>query len=67
MKSVTIPPTSTQQRLGDADGNALLKQLVNATPAQVHTYFTNNVTTLAQAKDVLESLALAVRYLYLKR
>ena len=66
MKTITLAPTAHQQRFLDADSNALLKQLVNATPAQVQTYMTANVTTLAQARDVLTALALAVRYLYLK-
>ena len=56
----------TQQRYFDADSSALLKQLVHATPAQVHTWVTNNVTTIAQAQAAIEALALAVRYLYLK-
>lgn len=64
MKSVTLPASAPQQRFIDAEASALLRQLVNATPAQVQAYMTANVTNLAQARDVLTALALAVRYLY---
>lgn len=65
MKQVTIAPDPTQQRLNEADNNPLLKQLVNATPAEIAAYMSANVTTLAKAQTVLTALALAVRYLYL--
>lgn len=58
--------TEAKTRYFDAQSSALLQQLVRASPAQVRAYMNNNVNTLAQARDVLEALALAVRYLYLK-
>lgn len=66
MKNVTLSPTVTQQRHLDSENDVLLRQLIHATPAQVSAYMTTNVTTLAQARTVLTSLALAVRHLYLK-
>lgn len=66
MKTVTLAATPHQVRQADADNNPLLKQLMNATPAQVATYMTTHVTSLAEAQKVLTALALALRYLYLR-
>ena len=65
MTAVTVPVPPSAQRLIDAQTNALLQELVTATPTQVAAYMTSNVTTIAQAQSVLTSLALAIRYLYL--
>lgn len=63
MKRVTVAADATLQRKLDAKGDAVLAQLLAATPAQIDTYLTNNVTTMAQARTVLRSLLLAVRAL----
>ena len=55
-----------KQRLFDAQSSLLLQQLVTATPAQVQTWMTANVTDLASARTVLVALALGLRYVYLK-
>lgn len=66
MSHVTVPLLPDHQRLADAKSNALLQQLVNATPAQVQAWMTANVTNLAQAQTVLVALALGLRYVYLQ-
>lgn len=43
--------------------HAKLKALSGMTPAQVHTWVTNNVTTLAAAQDAIATLAVAVSIL----
>lgn len=61
-----VTRVAEEARRTDARSSALLRQLVRASPAQVRAYLNANVTTIAQARDVLEALALAVRYLYLQ-
>ena len=60
---MSIAATAAMQRKLDARGDAVLRALLSATPAQVDAYLTANVTTLAQARAVLRALALAVRAL----
>lgn len=54
------------QRLADLSADALtltaIDLLKNNTAAQIKTYMTNNVTTLAQARTVLTALTLALAY-----
>lgn len=56
------PDTSAQTRraafLADANYQALLAQLKAATPAQVSTYITTNVTDLPSARAMLIKMAL---------
>lgn len=58
--------TTKQQRLADLSADALtltaIDLLKNNTAAQIKTYMTNNVTTLAQARTVLTALTLALAY-----
>jgi hypothetical protein len=65
VKTVNVPVPPDTQRLLDAKSNAILTALISATPAQVDTWLTANVTNLAQARDVLKALALGLRYVYL--
>jgi hypothetical protein len=51
----------------DAQSQALLQQLVTATPAQIAAYMAANVTSLASAQTVLTALAIGLRYTYLKQ
>jgi hypothetical protein len=44
----------------DARSYAKLKALVSLTPTQIQNYIQNNVNTLADAKDALKTLAIAV-------
>jgi hypothetical protein len=67
MSQVTVPVPAGYQREIDAQTHALLQQLVSATPAQISTWLTANVTTLAQANNVLQALAVGLRYIYLKQ
>lgn len=66
MSTVTVPPVADRVRMMDAASEALLQQLVNATPAQITTWLNANVTDLASARTVLHALAVGLRYLYLK-
>ena len=66
MKTVNVPVPPTAQRKLDAQQNALLQQLMTATPSQIDAWLTGNVTTLAQARTVLSAMLLALRYLYLR-
>jgi hypothetical protein len=65
-QTATIAPTTVHQRLLDAQSEALLQQLVTATPAQIRAYMAANVTNLAQAQAVLATLAIGLRYVYLQ-
>jgi len=67
MSTVIVSPTPNKQRLMDAKSEALLQQLVTATPAQIDAYLNANVTTLVQARQVLKVLAIGLRYVYLKQ
>lgn len=66
MANISVPPSPEKQRSLDAKGEALLQQLVAATPAQIDTYLTANLTTVAQARPLIKSMLLAIRYLYLR-
>lgn len=60
----TPAPTADQVRdealLADADRQALLAAIRNATPAQIKTYINNNVTDLASARTMLTRIALLI-------
>jgi hypothetical protein len=51
----------------DLTADALLAQLADATPAQIDTWLTNNVTNLAQARRVFKLLLLVMRALVKKK
>lgn len=59
-----VPIVAAQTRKdafkADANYQALLAQLKQATPAQVQTYITNNVTDLASARAMLVKFALVL-------
>jgi hypothetical protein len=65
MSAVTVPVPPAHQRLLDASSQALLQQLIAATPAQISAYMAANVTSLASAQTVLTALAVGLRYVYL--
>jgi len=54
------PPTPVQLRaatfVAQPDRQDIITRLQNATPAQIDTWLTNNVTTLAQARTVLGAI-----------
>jgi len=58
------PDTSARDRVAafkaDASYQALLNQLKSATPAQVQSYITSNVTDLASARAMLIKIALVL-------
>jgi hypothetical protein len=60
-------PITTEEKdqadLTAAKTYAKLNALKNMTPAEIQTWVTNNVTTLAQAKDVIITLGIAVSIL----
>lgn len=64
---VPTPPWPSEAReeafVNDPDRAILVERLRNATPAQIKTYITNNVTNLAQAREMLIKLALVVAIL----
>ena len=66
MSTVAVPPHPDHARLMDAKSQALLQQLVTATPAQITTWLNANVTDLASARLVLHALAVGLRYVYLQ-
>ncbi len=66
MKRVTVAATPQLQARIEARANATLTQLTNATPAQIDAYLAANVTSLAQARDVLKIILLGLRYLLRK-
>ena len=59
--SVTVTVRGTTQ--GALDSDARWAAVRTATPAQIETWLTNNVTNLVQAREVLKVLILAVRKL----
>ena len=67
MSAVTVPVPPAHQRLMDAQSQALLQQLVTATPAQIAAYMAANVTSLSAAQTVLTALAVGLRYVYVKQ
>jgi hypothetical protein len=67
MSAVNVPVPPSHQRLVDASSQALLQQLITATPAQISAYMAANVTSLASAQTVLTALAVGLRYVYLKQ
>ena len=64
---VAPPPTPFELReaafLADTTRAEMVDKLKNATPDQIKTYITNNVTNLAEARTMLIRLALAVALL----
>jgi len=67
MSAVTVPVPPAHQRMMDAQSQALLQQLVTATPAQITAYLAANSTNIAQVNAILQTLAVGLRYLYLKQ
>ena len=64
--AVVTPPNPITQDQLDLDvvrKDSKLKTLSEMTPAQVKTWIANNVNTLADAKDLLSTLAIAVSIL----
>jgi len=59
--SVTVTVRGTTQ--GALDSDARWAAVRTATPAQIDTWLTANVTNLTQAREVLRVLILAVRKL----
>jgi hypothetical protein len=61
---VAPPPTPEQFRVtqfdSDAERRDFIMQIMNATPEQIKTYITNNVTDLPSARAMLIKLALLV-------
>lgn len=64
MATRTVQATQTAKARAAANADALMKQLATATPAQIDTWLTNNVTSVAQARTVLAMLIKAVAYLW---
>jgi hypothetical protein len=62
-KLISVPPTVEHADAVAAFNDPIWATLATATPAQIDTYLTNNVTTLAQARVVLRIFALALRYI----
>lgn len=58
-----IPPTQDQLDIEAAKTYAKLVALRNMTPQQVQTWVDGNVTNLAEAKDAIKTLAIAVSIL----
>jgi hypothetical protein len=67
MTAINVPVPPDYQRGIDAKSQALLQQLVNATPTQITAYLTANSTNIAQVNVILQALAVGLRYLYLKQ
>jgi hypothetical protein len=65
--TVPVPVPPAHQRLVDASSQALLQQLITATPAQIAAFMATNAATLAGAQTVLTALAVGLRYVYLKQ
>lgn len=59
--------TDVETNAGSIAADPRLQALLNAKPDQIAAWMNANVTTLAQARQVLTALALAVRYLYKTR
>lgn len=57
------PDTPDEADAKAAKGNGKLAALAKLTPAQVQTWVNANVNTLADAKDVISTLAIAVSVL----
>lgn len=57
------PPTPDEQDAEAARSYAKLRALAGMTPAQVQAWVAANVTTLADAKDAITTLAVAVSVL----
>jgi len=55
--------TPDEQDAETARSDAKLRDLAAMTPAQVQTWVTDNVTTMAQARDTISTLAIAVSVL----
>jgi hypothetical protein len=59
----TIRTVDPEVQRAQVFSNAVLLQAIGATPGQIDTYLTNNVTTLAQARPVLSACMQAIAYL----
>lgn len=66
MKRVTIQASPRLQARVEARANASLNTLINATPAQIDTWLSSNVTSLAEARNALKVILLGLRYLLRK-
>jgi hypothetical protein len=58
-----VPPSADDQAALDAKAYSKLAALTTMTPAEVQTWVQNNVNTLAEAKDAIKTLAVAVSIL----
>lgn len=61
------PPSQEDLDLAAAKGDAKLEAVKTMTPAQIRNWVDTNVTNLAQAKDLLATLAVAVSILWRER
>jgi len=59
--TISIPVTNPIEDARDADTK--WQALETATPAQIDTWITNNITDLASARNLLKTIVLALRYL----
>lgn len=63
MTTITIRVIDPDAQRTQIFNNEVFIAALGATPAQINTYLTNNVTNLAQARPVLSLLMQAVAYL----
>jgi len=63
VKRIAIAATTDVQRKLDVRASAALQALAHATPAQIDAYLTQNMTTLAEARQIVKALAIAVGFL----
>lgn len=63
MTNITIRSVDPEQQRALIFANPVFIAALGATPTQIDTYLTNNVTNLAQARPVLSLLMQAVAYL----
>lgn len=54
----------TEIRRAEFEKDPMLRQLLSSTPVHVENWLSANMTNLAEARQVMKSLLLAVRYLY---
>lgn len=63
LPSIVYTPDKDAEDAEAAKSYSKLKALIDMSPAQVQTWVTANVTTLAQAQDAIKTLAIAVSIL----
>lgn len=63
---VARPPSLTEQDAEALDADTRWQAVLDATPEQIETWLTNNVTDLASARRVLKFLIVAIRRLHLR-